>query len=89
MKRKFIKYPITCSEDFRAIWDTMSSADQHATELAVQEHDNGRDWEDAIEEGVYRANEGNAEPEYEDEDFYLEEADIDKVREYLKRKYHF
>lgn len=86
MKRRFIKYPIHASSD---AWSTLSSSDQTAVEYAVSIHDSGRDWEYAIDEGVRRVNEGNAEPEYEDEDFYLEEADEDKVREYLKRKYHF
>lgn len=74
-------------EILRQMWSHMSAASQTAVEFAVQEHDNGADWYDAIHHGVRRANEGNYEPEYEDESWYGNEANIDEVTNYIEIRY--
>lgn len=79
----------------RTLWSNLSSADQTAIERAIDyaKYDLNIDiedintLEDIAREGCRQANEGNAEPEFEDEDFYEDEANYNAVLEYLKYEY--
>ena len=68
-------------------WTKLSGSDQTAVEYAVDLIRNGVNPESA----VYRACEtvagGNAEPEYEEEEFYQDEPDIDAVMNYVMKNY--
>lgn len=78
------------------LWVSMSDADQYAAEYAIAYLDsnyggleNVPDDDyllDAARYGCNIAAEGNAEPEYIEEDFYMDEPDFDKVYNYLKAK---
>ena len=79
-----------------AIWDKMSGSSQLAVEKAIHilEMENVKKeklTKDTLYDYVCRAcndiSWGNAEPEYEDEDFYEEEPDKQVVFEYLKIEY--
>lgn len=65
-------------------WDDLNGTEQSAVEAALVEINNGSTIEDAARGAVTMYNEENADPEYEDEDFYMEEADLQKVLMYLK-----
>lgn len=65
-------------------WDDLNGTEQSAVEAALVEINNGSTIEDAARGAVALYNEENADPEYEDEDFYMEEADLQKVLMYLK-----
>ena len=79
-----------------ALWDKMSGSSQLAVEKAIQiiEMENVKKEnltkEDLVWYSHRACNEidcGNAEPEYEDEIFYEEEADKNHVLEYLMIEY--
>ena len=65
-------------------WDDLNGTEQSAVEAALVEINNGSTIEDAARGAVVMYNEENADPEYEDEDFYMEEADLQKVLMFLK-----
>jgi len=74
-------------------WNSMSGADQYAAEMAISYYlprdiadCSDEELEDAAWKGCQVANEGNAEPEYENEDFYMDEANLNTVLEYLKSR---
>ena len=76
-------------------WAELSGSDQFAVEKATFRLEcDGRlienltddELRDYAYEGCRDANEGNAEPEYENEDFFEEEANEEKVFEYLQIK---
>ena len=88
---------IKCSSDIlHELWISMSDSDQYAAEYAIAYLDsnyggleNVPDDDyllDAARYGCNIAAEGNAEPEYIEEDFYMDEPDFDKVYNYLKAK---
>ena len=94
---KNIKKPIKCSADIlHDLWVSMSDSDQYAVEYANAYLDsnyggleNVPDDDyllDAVRYGCNTVAEGNAEPEYAEEDFYMDEPDFDKVYNYLKAK---
>ena len=69
-------------------WADLTGSEQSAAERALQDIKyNGIRVEDAVEDACYYIGMGNAEPEYEDEDFYTDEPDYNKVLSYLKSKY--
>ena len=65
-------------------WDDLNSTEQSAVETALVEINNGSTIEDAVHGAVAMYNEENANPDYEDEDFYMEEANFAKVLEYVR-----
>jgi len=65
-------------------WDSLSGSDQLAAERASEYMSEGMSIEDAVRKGCMDISEGNSEPEYENEDFYLEEPDYNKVLKYMK-----
>jgi len=79
-----------------ARWSKLSDSDQFAVEYAISyldsnyggiENISNDDYlVDAARYGCNVVSEGNAEPEYENEDFYMDEPDFDKVFNYLKSK---
>lgn len=66
-----------------AAWDKLSGADQMAVEHAISYQERGHSWWDAVSHAISDVNWGNAEPEYEGEEFYGEEADRRAVEQYL------
>ena len=93
---KHTKKPIKCSADIlHNLWVAMTDSDQYAVEYAnayLDSNYNGVEnatddqLESAANYGCNIIGEGNAEPEYADEDFYMDEADFDAVFNYLKAK---
>ena len=88
---------IKCSDDIlHKLWVSMSDADQYAVEYANAyldsnfgglENVSDNDYLlDAVRYGCNTIAEGNAEPEYAEEEFYMDEPDFDKVYNYLKAK---
>lgn len=65
-------------------WDDLNSTEQSAAEAALAEMKNGSTIEDAVHGAVTMYNEENTNSDYEDEDFYMEEADYQKVLDYVK-----
>jgi len=91
-KRKPIKYS---GDNLHKLWMSMSDSDQFAAEYAmgfinsdgcIIENLSDDDLESYARRGCNQINEGNAEPEYEDEEWYGDEADFDTVFNYLKAK---
>ena len=76
-------------EDFDSpiSWNDLSSSDQTAVEFALPAIKKGASIKSAAFEACCRVSEGNAEPEYEDEDFYMEEPDFKKVVMFLQQEY--
>jgi hypothetical protein len=77
------------------LWVRLTDSDQFAVEYATNfiESDgynikdlSNIDLESYARKGCYQVDEGNAEPEYAEEDFYMDEADFDAVYNYLKAK---
>ncbi len=66
-------------------WADLNGTEQSAVEAALAAIKNGSELEDAVHGAVFMYNDANAEPDYEDEDFYMEEADYTKVLEYIKQ----
>ena len=82
-------------EKLRKKWATLSSSDQFAVEKATQylecdgyvvENLKDDDLMNYVYKGCQEISEGNAEPEYANEDFFEEEANTQKVFEYMKLK---
>ena len=67
------------------MWQSMSGVDQYAAETAIDLIKQGAPLEDAVQEGVHMTNCGNAEPEYEDDGFYEDEADYSKVFDFVSK----
>lgn len=65
-------------------WNSLSGADQMAVEYANQYLNQGMTLEDAVRNACNDVTWGNAEPEYEDEDFYEEEPDYRSVLNYMR-----
>lgn len=65
-------------------WEDLNGAEQSAVETALVEISNGSTVEDAVHGAVAMYNEENANPDYEDEDFYMEEANLQRVMDYVK-----
>lgn len=65
-------------------WNSLSGSDQLAAERASEYMSEGMSIEDAVRRGCTDVSEGNSEPEYEEEDFYLEEPDYNEVLKYMK-----
>lgn len=65
-------------------WNDLNGTEQSAVETALVEINNGSTIEDAVHGAVAMYNEENANPDYEDEDFYMEEANFAKVLEYVR-----
>lgn len=95
MKRYFIVYGAKRSTPLDKLWRSMTGTEQFAAEYAVNflESDgyNIKDLSDDDLElyawkGCSLVGEGNAEPEYEDEEWYEDEADCNKVFDYLVAK---
>lgn len=64
-------------------WNDLSPSEQMAVEYARQKYEMGYDLDEAVYSGCNQVAWGNAEPEYEDEDFYMDEPDEQKVLQYL------
>lgn len=61
-------------------WDEgLSSSDVTAVEFARSYMDQGYSMKEAVNRACEDVSWGNAEPEYEDEDFYMDEPDRKKV----------
>lgn len=84
MKKRYTAYPKYVRASYS--WSSLSSADQLAVEYANQFLDQGYDLEDAVYEGCRVVSEGNAEPEYEGEEFYMEEPDYSSVLKYMQSR---
>ena len=69
---------------FAPYWEDLNSTEQAAVETALVEIKNGSTAEDAVRGAVNMYNEENANPDYEDEDFYMEEANLQRVMDYVK-----
>lgn len=69
--------------------DGMTGQDEYAAEVALDVLRSGDedDVASAVSYAVNLVNNANAEAEYEDEDFYMEEADYDTVFRYVQKKY--
>lgn len=65
-------------------WDELNGTEQSAVEAALAELKNGSTIEDAVHGAVELYNSANEDEEYEDEDFFMEEADYTKVLNYIK-----
>lgn len=66
-------------------WNSLNSTEQSAAEYAIYEiQHNNMSIEDAVSYSCNMYSGGNAEPEYEDEDFYEEEANYNKVFKYVE-----
>lgn len=65
-------------------WETLNGSEQYAVELAKNYMKRGKDLESAAQKACSMVNDANAESEYANESFYMEEADVLKVIEYLK-----
>lgn len=65
-------------------WEELNGTEQSAVEAALANIKNGSTLEDAVHGAVTMYNEANSEEEYEDEDFFMEEADYTKVLDYVK-----
>lgn len=65
-------------------WDDLNGTEQSAVETALVEISNGSTVEDAVRGAVTMYNEENANPDYEDEDFYMEEANLQRVMDYVQ-----
>ena len=85
----------TSLDSLRNLWGRLSASEQFAAEYAVNflESDGYNikdltddDLESYAWKGCQLVGEGNAEPEYADEDWYEEEADCGKVFDYLVAK---
>ena len=63
-----------------------NGSDDLAADRAVTYYEEGSELEDAVRQACNEINIGNAEPEYENEDFFEEETDYHRVLEYLKKK---
>lgn len=61
----------------------LTGSEQYAVEIAARLIDEGYSIEDAAYKACDEVSYGNAEPEYEGEDFYEDEPDVSKVIEYL------
>jgi len=81
-----------------AKWNSLGSSDQYAVDyiLDLIESDtqdiselSDEELKDYTDSGCSHIDNGNAEPEYEDEEFYEDECDRYKVFEYLKLKRDF
>lgn len=87
------------SQDMHVMWNSMSASDQTAAEYAIQfmesnygihaDRCSDSDLAYFAQYGCRQADEGNAEPEYIDEDFYEDEANLDSVVEYLRLRREF
>lgn len=64
-------------------WDDLNGTEQSAVEAALVEISNGSTVEDAVHGAIAMYNEENTNSDYEDEDFYMEEADYTKVLDYV------
>ena len=65
-------------------WDDLNGTEQSAAEAALANIKNGSELEDAVHGAVAMYNDANSDEEYEDEEFYGEEADYTKVLDYVK-----
>ena len=65
-------------------WEELNGTEQSAVEAALAELKNGSTIEDAVHGAVEMYNSANEDEEYEDEDFFMEEADYSKVLDYVK-----
>ena len=65
-------------------WDDLNGTEQSAVEAALVEISNGSTVEDAVHGAIAMYNEENTNSDYEDEDFYMEEADYTKVLDYIR-----
>ena len=63
-----------------------NGSDDMAADRATMYYEDGSELEDAVRDACSEINLGNAEPEYENEDFYEEECNYHRVLEYLKKK---
>lgn len=88
-----IRIPMPLPEDFiksatninSTLWSQLNGTEQSAAECAIYEiQNNNMSIEDAVSYGCNLYSGGNAEPEYEDEDFYEEEANYNKVFKYVE-----
>ena len=79
--KRFIKASIS--------WDDLSGADQMAVSQAhnMIEYEGETDVYYAAYSACEYIGEANSFSEYEDEDFYMEEPDYDKVAKYLVQEY--
>lgn len=68
-------------------WTNLSAADQTAVEYAADFIRNGVSPTSAVYRACETVGGGNAEPEYEDEDFYQDEANVDAVMRYVLKHY--
>ena len=67
--------------------DLLNGTEEMAIDYAIDSYKREpRDIEEIVHEAVNYYNNGNAEPEYENEDFYEEEADYEKVLKIVKAK---
>ncbi len=85
--KRYIKSSYDYEKDLQDTWRDLSPSSQMAVSFACDKHEQGYEWYDAIREAVSDVNNGNAEPEYEDEDFYQDEASIDDVTKYIELRY--
>ena len=76
-----MKRVIKASRNIR--WEDLSGSEQSAVEIAHRLLMEGYSIEDAAYKACDQISYGNAEPEYEDEDFYLDEPNERKVVDYL------
>lgn len=75
------------ADDMSDKWNNLNGTEQSAAELAVSMYRrNPSDIEEIVSDAIAEYDEGNAEEEYEDEDFYNEEANYSKVLSYVKQK---
>lgn len=68
-------------------WTNLSAADQTAVEYAADFIRNGVNPTSAVYRACETVGGGNAEPEYEDEDFYQDEPNVDAVMRYVLKHY--
>lgn len=70
----------------QTLWSDLNNTEKVAADAAAHEVKfKQTPVEEAVRKFVNYYNEGNAEPEYEHEDFFMEEADYNKVLDYVKR----
>lgn len=85
MKRRIVASQI--KEDPSQVWREISPASQMAVEY-VDMYRPGFSWYEAVRKAIRHVSEGNSEPEYAGEDFYMDEPSEDEVIRFLKARYN-
>ena len=84
---EIVNESLTEDFDFPISWDDLSDSDKTAVGFALAAMRRGVSIKGAAFEACCRVSEYNTDPDYEDEDFYMEEPDFKKVVMFLRQEY--